>query len=111
MPRNRHLNWTYADANTFLNGKDSKNYPGLTATVVRRDSDRWISVYYHDTPVVGFKSNGTIVLYTDGYYTPTTKARINTFQSHVLVYQEKNVWYVRNEETGEVSKFEEGMYV
>lgn len=61
--------------------------------------------YYHQTPVVAKKDN-KIWLNNGGYYTSTTKERINRY-SPFKVYQRDYEWYVSvNDETLE---FKNGM--
>lgn len=52
-----------------------------------------IGVFYHGTCVVRAHPDGSVVLNTGGYYTATTKARINEY-SPASVFQDKGVWYV-----------------
>jgi len=54
-------------------------------------------VIYHDTAVVSFNSD-TITLNTGGYFTRTTKLRMNQasnqFDLGFKVYQRQGTWYV-----------------
>ena len=71
---------------------------GKTATRVYQDEDGYTCVQYHDTVVVRFNDE-KIILNSGGWFTNTTKLRINQasnqFALHFQLYQEKNIWKVR----------------
>jgi hypothetical protein len=50
------------------------------------------SIRFHNTDIITFNPDNTIVLNSGGYRTPTTKDRINKF-SPVRLYQNKGFWY------------------
>ena len=54
-----------------------------------------IAVMLHETDVVTFEKNGTIILNSGGWKTSTTKDRINQY-SPMIVNQRKGIWYVNN---------------
>lgn len=57
--------------------------------------DLSISVKLHNTDIVVFDSNGDIILNTGGYYTVTTKTRMNEFLPEgYKVFQKKGTWYL-----------------
>lgn len=58
------------------------------------------AIRYHDTDVVTFNTDGTIVLSSGGFRTATTKERIKE-HTPFGVYQEKGQWFVY---TGQESK-------
>lgn len=70
---------------------------GTTATNVRTEGNRTI-VRYRDTDVVSF-DDSIIELNTGGWFTNTTKARMNQASTQFAlgfhVYQEKKAWGVR----------------
>jgi len=82
---------------------------GKVATHIHRDGDK-VTVYYHDTPVVSFDDN-RIVLKNGGWYTATTRTRMNqvsnTYGLGYGVYQRNFKWYV--DYAGKKCEFEEGM--
>lgn len=60
--------------------------------------DGWTRVVYHETAVVSFSLSGKgIVLDTGGYFTPTTKTRMNQasrqFDLGYHVFQKAGKWY------------------
>ena len=73
------------------------NKIGKVATKIRQE-DGMTKVRYHDTDVVAFNDE-KIILRNGGWYTATTKTRMNqTATVHELpfnVYQARNQWYVR----------------
>lgn len=68
------------------------------ATAVRTDEGGTLTVSYHDTNVVTVYPNGRIVLDTGGWFTVTTKTRMNQasnqFGLGFHVYQEDFQWFV-----------------
>lgn len=56
------------------------------------------SVYYHGTPVVRFGGGKPVTLNTGGYFTVTTKRRMNQAANQYglgfSVYQRSRQWYV-----------------
>lgn len=67
-------------------------------------------VRFHETDIITYHNDGTISLNTGGWYTPTTKARINAHITHPFyVYQERGRWFLTNRETGAVSFFYDGI--
>lgn len=70
---------------------------GRIATKVRTDEHGTTYVRYHDTNVVAFDED-TIVLNTGGYFTVTTKNRMNQtanqFDLGYHIYQDHFLWYV-----------------
>lgn len=71
---------------------------GKTATKVIKDNDGLIRVRYHNTDVVTVSPNGSIALDSGGWWTATTKLRMNQASNQLnlgfSVYQEKVNWFV-----------------
>lgn len=61
-------------------------------TYLHRRDDR-IAVTYHETDVVTYHPDGTVVLDSGGWRTSTTKERLHNF-SPLRVWQEDSIWYV-----------------
>jgi hypothetical protein len=61
----------------LLGEADYKTLPSLRATHVERAADGTVKLFYHDTAVVKWCADGLTELYSGGYLTATTKARIN----------------------------------
>lgn len=78
---------------------------GSHRTTVSSDG-RWMRVVYHHTTVVKWTPK-TIVLNTGGYFTNTTKTRMNQASSQFKlgyhVYQKKFGWYVKHK--GKIYRF------
>ena len=70
-----------------------------THKTTQRIKDDMLSVVYHNTEVVKVRNNRYITLNNGGYYTATTKRRMNqASQQYNLgfsVYQSDFTWYVR----------------
>lgn len=86
---------TYTEAAAFLAAGRNLWYraTGERGTAVERLNDHTIALRYHGTNVVTWHSDGAITLNTGGWYTVTTKKRMNDY-SPFIVYQHKFDWYV-----------------
>ena len=71
---------------------------GKVATKVAVDWEGVLRVTYHNTPVVTVYPDGRIVLFTNGYFTATTKTRMNQasrqFNLGFHVFQKDYAWFV-----------------
>lgn len=89
---------SYKTAVKFLSaGKDKTDrpLPGRSTRLQMRDNGE-IAVRYHETDVLTYCPDGTIVLNSGGWMTVTTKARINEYlPSGWTLYQDKGVWYLQ----------------
>jgi len=69
----------------------------------------------HETDVISVnKKTGIMTLNTGDWYTPTTKDRINRFQTRVIIQQKQGIWYVWNKngnKTGPESIFYDGIRI
>ena len=89
--------WTFEKAEQFLQSGRNKNQrtiAGIRATLVHRIDENAIALRYQYTDVVTFHRDGTYTLNTGGWYTMTTKDRINTY-GPVGVWSENGIWYYR----------------
>jgi hypothetical protein len=105
---------TYSEAAEYLGRKTERPIPrserGMKSVnrIVRRDGST-IVLHMHRTDVVRWRADGTTVLDSGGWKTPTTKQRIQDFAA-VRIVQEKGEWYVCAD--GErVGVFADGMVV
>ena len=57
------------------------------------EHDGTVAIELHGTKVVRFFPNGLVQLNTGGWYTSTTKDRINKF-TNAGVYQRKGEWFL-----------------
>jgi hypothetical protein len=87
---------TYKWLDEYLKAGRDKNFrkwKSRNTAIVRLD-DR-IFVKLHNTEVIGFSKDGSIILNSGGYRTVTTKARINEFlPKGYRLTQDKSIWYV-----------------
>lgn len=57
--------------------------------------DKSFKMVYHDTPIIGWFSDGSIRLNTGGFKTRTTKARMNSFLPRGFsVFARNDKWYL-----------------
>ena|ERR1035438_7723526 len=90
MANMKHTPKTYAQAVEALNGRDSVKLGNNTWLI---DCDDYIAVRLHNTHIVKFYSGGLVTLHTGGFYSVTTKSRMNQF-IRANVYQRAHQWYV-----------------
>jgi hypothetical protein len=83
---------TYNEALKVLNGRKSKRLP-KTATTLRMLDNGDIGLEYHSTIVVTYFKDGGYKLDNGGWFTMTTKKRMNDF-TDLVVCQSKGKWYV-----------------
>ena len=84
----------YSEALNTLNSpcaKDSKKVANNTYLI---RNGQGIALKLHDTSVIVYLPNGSIVLDSGTWRTTTTKERINQFQNLCRLYQENSVWFV-----------------
>lgn len=84
------MNYTELDSKLQGRNKESRKIANNTYLIRRGNS---IAVKLHNTDVVTFNQNGSIVLNSGGWHTPTTKSRINQFIGNRLS-QVNGVWYI-----------------
>jgi len=103
---------SYNRAAEFLNSRDSRNVSGVRGTSINRIGEHKIAMYYHNTPVVIWEPDG-VTLSSGGYYTYTTKARINQGlkETGLSVYQHRGDWYLHQMDGNIVQPFTDGMKV
>ena len=82
-------------------------------TLIDNDSNRVLMVTYHSTPVVKVINDRYVVLNNGGYYTSTTKRRMNQaslqYSLGFQVYQVNYEWYVSIGE--EVAPYHNGIVI
>lgn len=74
-----HTIKSHADADEILTGRCKQRRKIGNNTWLERRAPDEITVRLHDTDVVVYRSDGAISLNTGGWFTVTTKARINEF--------------------------------
>ena len=103
----------YSEAETFLNGRDSRKVKSIRATGIHRIGEDKIAMYYHLTPVVIWEKDGTVNLTSGGHHSLTTKKRINQGikGSGYTLFQEKFQWYLHQADGETHIPFYNGMKV
>lgn len=86
---------SYAAAAAYLGKKSDRPLPGR-ATRLQRRADDMIAVKYHNTDILTYAADESIILNSGGYRTVTTKAKMNEYlpNDKPRVYQNKGVWYI-----------------
>lgn len=68
-------------------------------------TDKGYKIRLHDTDIIEFRDD-KIILNTGGYYTNTTKKRMNEFlPSKYYVYQKDFTWYLKDKESNKDTVF------
>jgi len=77
-------------------------------------------IRYYNTDIITFIptedsfdicNSRRIILKTGGFYTRSTKKRINDYQSEVRIEQENGLWYVHSRHGGEATPFFDGIEI
>lgn len=88
--------------------KRAKNVGTATLKI---ETENGFKIRYHATDVIEYKDN-EIILNNGGYYTVTTKKRINEYLPHNLYVEQKNFeWFLVDREKNTRVPFENGMTV
>ena len=102
----------YNTLNELLQGRNKESKKLGNNTYLKRRGDN-IAVLFHETDIITYHENGHISFNTGGWYSKTTKERINEF-SPVYIYQDKSIWYVctdQGTDKAESSIFYDGVTV
>lgn len=86
---------TYAGAIDALGGRSDRKIGYATALQDRRDDDGSVEIWHHGTPIVRFLPDDSVRVTSGGFYSATTKARINAALSASPwgVYSERGKWF------------------
>jgi hypothetical protein len=84
---------SYTDADAQLTGRCKDRRKIANNTWLERRDDETIAVRLHQTDVVTYRADGSITLDTGGWFTVTTKDRMNRF-SPFGVHSVRGEWYV-----------------
>lgn len=92
----REIPTTYAEADALLRTARSEDNgkPVANNTRLFRRGEDAIALRLHSTDVVIYHADGRKTLHTGGWYTVTTKDRINAALPSVAVYSERGRWMV-----------------
>jgi hypothetical protein len=85
---------TYESAKEMLR-KARKGSKTLCHMTTLRKVEAGYAIRYHNTDVVTIHEDNSYTLNSGGWYTPTTKDRINEY-SPARIHQEKGLWYHKN---------------
>ena len=88
-----------------------KNFKYKT-TITRNMDDNITYMVHHDTTIVTHVHKfGVIMLNNDGWFSKTTKERMNAYISDYgyRLFQKNYDWYVQNVNTGEVQDYKNNM--
>lgn len=106
---------TYADAAAKLTGRNSQRRKVGNNTYLERRNVNTIALRLHNTDILTYIQDGTVVLNTDGRWrTVTTKARMNEFMPYgISIAQRKGQWFVERYAEGwkTLCLFEDGMVI
>lgn len=82
---------TYEQAIEKLGTKPWIKLPGSNTCLVKKAGD-YVAVKYHDTELLTIGKNG-FDLFVGGFYTATTKKRMNQYVPFGKIYQKKREWF------------------
>jgi hypothetical protein len=89
---------THYEATNMVHGKTNRKSRKVgNNTYAEILPDGSVGIMLHGTTVVRIHPDNSATLNTNGWYTSTTKDRINQY-SPVRVYQCKGEWYLNNDE-------------
>jgi len=85
---------SYNEAIDFLGSKNKRTIKSKRATYLQKNGDS-VELVYHTTPVVTYNKDNTVKLYSGGYRSLTTKARMNSaLGDRGYLYQKNYRWYI-----------------
>jgi len=84
-------------------------------TYLESYTDDRFCIRLRETNIIEFYADGRVVLHTGGWYTVTTKARLNAFLHNGRIHQDAGIWYYSTlNEDGSIyaqRRFHEGLVV
>tara|TARA_B100000949_G_scaffold233687_1_gene250731 strand:+ start:246 stop:965 length:720 start_codon:yes stop_codon:yes gene_type:complete len=102
---------TYAEIDAQLQGRNRESRKYANNTYWQRRGEN-IALKLHNTDIVTLYPTGDMTLNTGGWYTVTTKERINRVLPRVFyLHQEKGRWFVVNRLDDETYVFMDGMKI
>jgi hypothetical protein len=78
---------------TIMAGIDSDSSRVIANNTVEYTVGKARTIRLHSTDVITFDALGGVTLDTGGWLTPTTKDRINQFQTAARLHSERGIWY------------------
>ena len=103
---------TYADLDARLPGRCANSRKIANTTYAERRGESDIAIRLHATDVVTFHADDTLTLSTGGWYTMTTKSRINDYlPGGVRVESNRGRWFLRYFNGRDMVPFNDGMRI
>ena len=100
---------SFAAAERFLEAGRDPSWRSIGHnTVVHRKSDGTIAILFHSTNVVIFHQDGRITFNTGGWWSVTTKVRLNEFSPCSVWSEGDGDWAIMGP-TGDGARFEDGV--
>lgn len=86
---------TFTQAREKLGNRDSKKVANNTYLMARRtpEGEYYIALRLHETDIIEFYENDEMAVFTGGWQTVTTKARINEYLPCNGVFQKHGDWF------------------
>lgn len=109
-----------SQVNALMQRMNCNQKEGNTETRVREDGSRIVDLYLHGNLICSYDptyyDNQKVKLYTQNYYTKTTKERLNAIlhlhtNGKVRIVQVRGKWVVRDMNTDTEINFYDGMVV
>ena len=109
-----------SQVNALMQRMNCNQKEGNTETRVREDGSRIVDLYLHGNLICSYDptyyDNQKVKLYSQNYYTKTTKERLNAIlhlhtNGKVRIVQVRGKWIVRDMNTDTEIKFYDGMVV
>jgi len=97
---------TFKSLNESLTGRNSQKRKLANNTYAERRESGAIAIRLHNTDILTFNQDGSIVATTGGWKTVTTKARLNEYLS-CRISQERGKWSVHH--NGKTVEFADGI--
>lgn len=103
---------SYNEAKKLMESAKSKanGKPLASNTRLYQNDDGSYGIVYHRTEIVRIHADGTYTLNNGGWYTVTTKQRLNEY-APVSIFQRKHVWYLASGANGKPMQYVNGMRV
>ena len=96
-----------------MNANEIGSHKTTISTELLQDAEKRLLVPYHNTIVVKVINDRYVILNTGGWYTTTTKRRMNQASKQwnlgIVVYQCNYVWYVKTKK--DIYQFSNGMQI
>lgn len=99
---------TYQQLNESLTGRNQQRRKLANNTYAERREADAIAIRLHDTDILTFRPDGSVICNTGGWKTHTTKDRLNEYLP-VRIWQKAGRWFLG--ENGKTVEFADGMII